>query len=82
MALTNYIGQSAFGMLLFYGTGLGLGAGMGLVCVELMAAGVWFLQALFSGLWLYYCQFGPLECIWRMLTYGKMLGLVKKRYRK
>lgn len=82
MALTNYIGQSAFGMLLFYGTGLGLGAGMGLVCVELMAAGVWFLQALFSGLWLYYCQFGPLEWIWRMLTYGKMLGLVKKRYRK
>lgn len=77
MALTNYIGQSAFGMWLFYGIGFGLGAGVGLVYVVLIAAGVWIVQALFSGVWLHYCQFGPLEWIWRMLTYGKAFKLIK-----
>ena len=79
MALTNYIGQSVFGMLLFYGIGFAFGAGVGLVYVVLIAAGVWIVQALFSGMWLHYCQFGPLEWIWRILTYGKAFRLVKDR---
>lgn len=79
MALTNYIGQSVFGMLLFYGIGFAFGAGVGLVYVVLIAAGVWIVQALFSGIWLHYCQFGPLEWIWRILTYGKVFRLVKDR---
>lgn len=77
MALTNYICQSLCGMLLFYGIGLGFGAGVGLVYVVLIAAGVWCLQALLSGVWLHWFQFGPLEWIWRMLTYGKVFRLVK-----
>lgn len=79
MALTNYIGQSVFGMLLFYGIGFAFGAGVGLVYVVLIAVGVWIVQALFSGIWLHYCQFGPLEWIWRILTYGKAFRLVKDR---
>ena len=79
MALTDYIGQSVFGMLLFYGIGFGFGAGVGLVYVVLIAAGVWIVQAFFSGIWLRYFQFGPLEWIWRMLTYGKVFKLVKGR---
>lgn len=79
MALTNYIGQSVFGMLLFYGIGFAFGAGVGLVYVVLIATGVWIVQALFSGMWLHYCQFGPLEWIWRILTYGKAFRLVKDR---
>lgn len=77
MALTNYIGQSVIGMLLFYGIGLGLGAGMGLAQTELTAIGVFVLQILLSLAWLRYCQFGPLEWIWRMLNYGKRLKLFK-----
>lgn len=79
MALTNYIGQSVFGMLLFYGIGLGFGAGVGLVYVVLIAAGVWIVQALFSYIWLHFCQFGLLEWIWRMLTYGKVFKLITER---
>lgn len=79
MALTNYIGQSAFGMLLFYGIGFGFGAGVGLIYVVLIAAGVWIVQALFSSVWLHFCQFGPLEWIWRMFTYGKVFKLIKER---
>lgn len=37
------------------------------------------VQVLFSSVWLHYCQFGPLEWGWRMLTYGKVFKLVKER---
>ena len=77
MALTNYIGQSVAGMFIFYGIGAGLGAGVGLAATELVALGVFALQTLFSMAWLRYCQFGPLEWVWRMLNYGKRLRLLK-----
>ncbi|MDR1115911.1 MAG: DUF418 domain-containing protein [Tannerella sp.] len=75
MALTNYIGQSAAGMVIFYGTGFGLGATMGLVYVEIVAASLFFLQVLCSYAWLKHFRFGPLEWLWRMFTYGKRLKL-------
>ena len=75
MALTNYIGQSVVGMFLFYGIGLGLGASVGLATTELIALGVFALQVLFSKFWLHYCQFGPLEWVWRMLNYGRTFCL-------
>ena len=74
MALTNYIGQSLVGIFLFYGIGLGLGASFGLVTIELMALVVFLLQVLFSDLWLRYFRFGPLEWLWRVLTYGKIFS--------
>lgn len=78
MALTNYIGQSVIGMFLFYGIGMGLGASFGLTQTEITALGVFVFQVLLSSLWLRYCQFGPLEWIWRMLNYGKKLRLTKQ----
>lgn len=78
MALTNYIGQSFIGMLLFYGIGFGLGASIGLVTTEVIAAGVFLFQIVFSIFWLRFCQFGLLEWIWRMLVYNKRLNLLKK----
>ena len=78
MALTSYVGQSVLGMIIFYGIGFGLGASMGLVYVELIAIGVFIFQVIFSHIWLRYFQFGLLEWIWRMLTYGKWLRLGKK----
>jgi len=75
MALTNYIMQSVFGMIIFYGIGFGLGASVGLVYVELIAVGVFFVQILYSYAWLSKWRFGPLEWGWRMLTYGKWMKL-------
>ncbi|MDR0385947.1 MAG: DUF418 domain-containing protein [Prevotellaceae bacterium] len=77
MALTNYIGQSVSGIIIFYGLGFGLGATTGLAYVEMIAAGVFAMQVLCSCAWLRYMQFGPLEWIWRMFTYGKRLGIRK-----
>ena len=71
LALSNYIGQSLIGCLLFYGIGLGLGTSVGLVYVELIALAVFHLQILVSNIRLRFFNFGPLEWIWRMLTYRK-----------
>lgn len=77
MALTNYISQSVIGMFLFYGIGLGFGAGVGLGGTELIALAVFGFQMLFSMAWLMVFRFGPLEWVWRMLTYGKMLRILR-----
>ena len=76
MALSNYIGQSVAGMIIFYGIGCQL-ALIGLVYVELIAAGVFIFQILCSNVWMRYFRFGPMEWIWRMLTYGKWLKISK-----
>lgn len=78
MALTNYIGQSLIGILLFYGTGFGWGASVGLGTTELIACGVFVVELLCSLAWLRYFRYGPLEWIWRMLTYGEYLKIKKE----
>ncbi len=75
MALTNYIGQTLVGMFLFYGIGLGLGTSFGLVAIECTALVVFLLEVLLSRLWLRSFRFGPLEWIWRVLTYGRLFPL-------
>ena len=77
MALTNYISQSLFGILLFYGIGMGLGTSLGLVTIELVALGVFLLETVLSNLWLRHFHFGPLEWVWRMLTYGRYFKIIK-----
>ena len=77
MALTNYIGQSVIGMFLFYGIGLGFGTEVGLLQTELVVLAVFSFQILFSTLWMSKFEFGALEWIWRMLTYGKWLEIRK-----
>lgn len=77
MALTNYISQSVIGMFLFYGIGFGFGAGVGLGCTEFIALCVFAFQIFFSMAWLSVFRFGPLEWVWRMLTYGKWLNIMK-----
>lgn len=78
MALTCYISQSVIGMFLFYGTGLGWGADTGLTATEGIVFCVYIFQMLFCLIWLKAFRFGPLEWIWRMLTYGQWFPLRKQ----
>ncbi|MCH5318525.1 MAG: DUF418 domain-containing protein [Paramuribaculum sp.] len=77
MALTNYIGQSLIGIFIFYGIGLGFGAKMGLFEVEIIVACVFIFEIIFSSIWLKIFRFGPLEWIWRCLTYKQIFPLLK-----
>lgn len=75
MALTNYIGQSVLGMVIFYGIGFGLGADTGLFTTEWIALSIFFFEILWSFCWLSCFRFGPLEWIWRCLTYNRFFPL-------
>ena len=77
MALSCYISQSVIGIVLFYGLGLGLGTTFGLVTIELTAFIVFCVQTVLCRWWLGYFRFGPLEWLWRMLTYGRYFPLKK-----
>lgn len=78
MALTNYIGQSVAGMFIFYGIGLGLGSEISLLVTELMVVMIYIALQSFSSLWFVFFRFGPLEWIWRILTYGHWIGCRKQ----
>lgn len=71
MALSNYLMQSLIGVLLYYGIGLGLGASLPLAGVEFVALLIFIVQMILSSLWLRAFRYGPLEWIWRILTYGR-----------
>jgi uncharacterized protein len=67
MALTNYIGQSAICVPLFYGFGLGLFAEWSLARQMLFVLILFAAQVGFSHLWLMVFRQGPLEWLWRRM---------------
>ena len=72
MPLTNYLGQTLVATTLFYGWGLGLFGQVGPALTLLIAVGIYFvIQVPLSLWWLRRFEFGPLEYLWRTLTYGR-----------
>lgn len=71
MALTNYILQSVIATTIFYGYGLGLYGRIGPAVALLLAILVFAVQVPLSRWWLARYRFGPLEWLWRTLTYGR-----------
>ncbi len=71
-AFSNYILQTVLATLIFYGHGLGLFAEVSRVEAFGIMALIWAVQVPLSVLWLRYFRFGPLEWIWRVLTYRSM----------
>ncbi len=78
-ALSNYLFQTIISISFFYGIGLGYAFSYGFSFSVLFVLIVFALQILFSSLWLRYFRFGPVEWIWRQLTYGKVISLKKSR---
>jgi len=68
-SLTNYVTQSLVGMTLFYHFGFGLFRHLGEFYSILYGVGFFALQAAVSRLWLANFQYGPLEWLWRSLTF-------------
>jgi uncharacterized protein len=79
MALTNYLLQTIICVLIFYGYGFGQFGRYGAGAATLIALAIFVFQVLISGLWLKYFNYGPMEWIWRQLTYRQWLNLRPKR---
>lgn len=71
MALSNYLLQSLVASTLFYGYGFGLWGQVGRAGQVLLVFAVFALQVVASGWWLSRFRFGPMEWLWRWLSYGK-----------
>ncbi|WP_404369633.1 DUF418 domain-containing protein [Corallococcus coralloides] len=71
MALTLYLMQSVISIWLYDGWGLGLVGRTPPSRTVLMCLGVFAAQVAFSHWWLARFRFGPVEWLWRSLTYGR-----------
>jgi uncharacterized protein len=71
MALSNYLLMSVLCTLLFYGYGLGMFAKLQRFELLYVVVAVWGVNVIFSVMWLKHFRFGPLEWVWRSLTYAK-----------
>ncbi|MGH1494059.1 MAG: DUF418 domain-containing protein [Acidimicrobiales bacterium] len=74
MALTNYLMQSIAAVLFFYGYGLGYYGRFGVATTLGFTVLFFAAQMVFSRLWLSRFEFGPMEWVWRMLTYRAPIG--------
>ena len=69
MSLTNYLLQSVIGCFIFYGYGLGCYYKLGITYAVLVGLSMVIVQYLFCRLWFSSHQRGPLEGLWRKLTW-------------
>ncbi|MEM6280315.1 MAG: DUF418 domain-containing protein, partial [Verrucomicrobiota bacterium] len=74
MAFSNYIAQSVILGLIYYGHGLGLRGRVEFHEAMIIVPTIWVGQILISVWWLRRFRFGPLEWLWRRLTYGRALS--------
>jgi uncharacterized protein len=73
MTLTNYLMQNLIGLLLFSGLGFNLTQKLPFYGYVLMAVGIYTGQVYFSKWWLSKYNYGPVEWLWRRLTYRSKL---------
>jgi uncharacterized protein len=73
MALTNYLMHSIICVVLSYGFGFALWWRIGASTAMAIAVAIIVVQIPLSAWWLSRYRFGPIEWIWRRLTYGRPL---------
>lgn len=70
MGLTNYLLQSVLATWFFYGYGLGFW-GLGRTWQAVFVLAVFALQTIISRWWLSGHDYGPMEWLWRWITYAR-----------
>ena len=78
MALTNYLMQSLVCTTVSYGYGLGWYGKVSPSEGLLLALTLWGLQVPLSVLWLRAFLYGPMEWVWRWMTYGQKPPLLRR----
>jgi uncharacterized protein len=73
MPLTIYLGETLIATAIFHGWGLGLWGKVGPALDLVLAFAIFFLVLLpFARWWLRRFSLGPMEYLWRVLTYGRI----------
>ena len=70
MALTMYLMQSILCVFVFYAYGLAWMGKVPFYSIALFGTGILLIQFIFARLWLSWFQFGPMEYLWRRLSYN------------
>lgn len=78
MALTNYIMHSLICMVVFTGVGFGLFGKLQRYELLYVVFSIWIFQLILSPIWLTYFQYGPMEWLWRNLSYQKVHPIRKE----
>ncbi len=78
MALTNYVLQTLIGTTIFFSFGLGLIGDFGNSVTLPLGLAVCVVQIWWSARWLQHFQYGPLEWLWRSLTWFSWQAFRKK----
>jgi uncharacterized protein len=79
MPLTNYLLQTLIATTIFYGWGFGLWGKVGPAAGLLLAFAIFFvIQVPLSVWWLRRFQFGPMEWLWRLATYGHRPAMLSR----
>ena len=78
LALTNYLMQSLICVFIFMSYGLGMEAQLGPAKLAVIAFAIYTFQIIFSHTWTRYFRFGPMEWLWRSLTYWKVQPFCKE----
>lgn len=71
MAFTNYIMHSIICNIIFLGYGFSMYGKLQRYELYYLVISIWIFQLIVSPIWLTYFRFGPMEWIWRSLTYWK-----------
>ncbi|MES2892914.1 MAG: DUF418 domain-containing protein, partial [Bacteroidota bacterium] len=77
MAFTNYLMQSLICACYFYGFGFGMFGKLQRFEIYYVVAAIWIVEIAWSHAWLRFFRFGPLEWLWRSLTYWKLQPMKK-----
>lgn len=75
MALTNYLMQSLMLTFFAFGWGLGLAGQWSGYSVLALCVGIFAVQILYSRIWLTRFDYGPMEWLWRCITYWRLVPL-------
>lgn len=76
-AFTNYLGTSIVMMFVFHGWALGLFGQLNRPQLYVVVVLAWIVMLAWSKPWLERYNYGPLEWLWRCLTYRKLFPLKK-----
>ncbi len=78
MGLTTYLTQTVYGAFVFFGIGLGLMGKLGVATSVALGIAFYIVQIFAARWWLRHFSMGPVEWLWRSLTYFQLQPLSRR----